>query len=166
MMNDRELVSPKDQIMTTKLDPFDFKNPIEDPEKLAIDMINLIRKYKIVALSANEIGVNCRLIVMDTDPIYALFNPVITTTFGDEVYLEETDITRSDIVCKVKRPSGIRVRFQDIQGQFNVQKFVGLTARNILHHIDNINGQVFYNKATSYHRQKALKNRKKISGKV
>ncbi len=163
-MENRVIVDSKADILTKKLDPFDFKNPVEDPKSLATDMINLIREYKIVALSANEIGVNTRVIVLDTNPIYAMFNPVITTTFGEEVVLEETDITRSDIVCKVKRPSGVRIRFQDINGEFNVEKFIGLTARNILHHIDNINGQVFYNKATSYHRQQALKNRKKISG--
>ena len=163
-MEERELVDSKDDILTTKLDPFDFNNPIEDPKQLATDMIGTIRKHKILALSANEIGLNTRVIVLDTDPIFAMFNPVVTTTFGEEIYLEETDITRCDIVCKIKRPSGVRVRFQDINGEFNVEKFVGLTARNLLHHIDNINGQVFYNKATSYHRQQALKNRKKISG--
>lgn len=163
-MEDRELVDSKDYILTTKLDPFDFKNPVENPKQLATDMIGVIRKHKILALSANEIGLNSRVIVLDTDPIFAMFNPVITTTFGEDIYLDETDITRSDVVCKIKRPSGVRVRFQDINGEFNVEKFVGLTARNLLHHIDNINGQVFYNKATSYHRQKALKNRKKMSG--
>jgi len=85
-MDERELVDSKNDILTTKLDPFDFKNPIEDPKQLATDMIGLIRKYKIVALSANEIGLNARVIVLDTDPIYAMFNPVITTTFGEEVY--------------------------------------------------------------------------------
>jgi len=163
-MEDRELVDSKDYILTTKLDPFDFKNPVENPKQLATDMIGVIRKHKILALSANEIGLNSRVIVLDTDPIFAMFNPVITTTFGEDIYLDETDITRSDVVCKIKRPSGVRVRFQDINGEFNVEKFVGLTARNLLHHIDNINGQVFYNKATSYHRQQALKNRKKMSG--
>ena len=163
-MEDRELVDYKDDILTTKLDPFDFKNPVENPKQLATDMIGVIRKHKILALSANEIGLNSRVIVLDTDPIFAMFNPVITTTFGEDIYLDETDITRSDVVCKIKRPSGVRVRFQEINGEFNVEKFVGLTARNLLHHIDNINGQVFYNKATSYHRQQALKNRKKMSG--
>lgn len=163
-MEDRELVDSKDYILTTKLDPFDFKNPVENPKQLATDMIGVIRKHKILALSANEIGLNSRVIVLDTDPIFAMFNPVITTTFGEDIYLDETDITRSDVVCKIKRPSGVRVRFQDINGEFNVEKFVGLTARNLLHHIDNINGQVFYNKATSYHRQQALKNRKKMLG--
>ena len=30
-MEDRELVDSKDDILTTKLDPFDFKNPVENP---------------------------------------------------------------------------------------------------------------------------------------
>ena len=161
-MNDLKIVDPKDDILTTKLDPFDFNKPVEDPRKLAIEMVETLRKHKALALSANEVGVNARVIVLDSEPIFAMFNPVVTTTFGEEVYLEETDITRKDIICKVKRPSGVRVRFQDINGEFNVEKFVGLTARNLLHHIDNINGQVFYNKATSYHRQQALKNGKKV----
>ena len=159
-----EIVDRKHPLLTTKLDPFDFNNPIHDPKELAIEMVNVIRKYKLVALSANEVGINTRLIVLDTDPIYAMFNPMITNTFGEEVYLEETDISRFDIVCKVKRPSSVRVRFQDIESAFNAQKFAGLTARNLLHHLDNIDGVVFYNKATAFHRQKALKNIKKLSG--
>lgn len=163
-MEKLQIVDSKHPLLTTKLDPFDFKNPIMDPKELASKMIDIVRKYKLTAISANEVGVNTRLVLLDTDPIYAMFNPSVTNTFGNDVYLEETDISRSDIVCKVKRPSGVRIRFQNVDGSFSAHKFVGLTARNLLHHIDNINGIVFYNKATGFHRQQALKHRKKLSG--
>ena len=54
-MEERELVDSKNDILTTKLDPFDFNNPIEDPKQLATDMIGT--KY-LIDLTHDSVRLN------------------------------------------------------------------------------------------------------------
>ena len=160
-----EIVDRKDPILTTKIDPYIFKDP-EQSMDVATNLLETLRHWKYPGIAANEVGINSRIICLESDPAYVMFNPMITATYGEGITLEETDISRRGIVCKVKRPEAIRVRFQDLNGDVNAMRFTGMTARTIQHLIDTLDGNIFYNKANSFHRQQALKKFKKISGKL
>lgn len=158
-----DIVGRKDPILTTKIDPYVFENP-EQAMSTAQDLLETLRHWKYPGIAANEVGINARIICLESDPAYVMFNPVITATYGEGIVLEETDISRRGLICKLKRPEGIRIRFQDYNGDKNAMRFTGMTARTIQHLIDTLDGNIFYNKANSFHRQQALKKFKKISG--
>jgi len=158
-----DIVDRKDPILTTKTDPFVFSDP-EQAKSIAENLLETLRHWRYPGISANEVGINSRIICLESDPAYVMFNPMITASYGNGIVLEETDISRRGLICKVKRPESIRVRFQDFNGDNNAMRFTGMTARTIQHLIDNLDGNIFYNKANSYHRQQALKKFKKLSG--
>lgn len=149
--------------LSTKCDTFVFDDS-EKSMELAINLVETMRSHGYPSIAANEIGETVRVIALESHPALVMFNPVITKTFGEEIVLEETDVSRKGLVCKVKRPTGVRVRFQDVNGDWNLEKYVGMTARQILHSIDTVDGLIFYNKATMFHRQQALKRFKKLKG--
>ena len=153
------VVDRKDPILTSECDKFDFEK--SNAKELAISLVETMRHHGAPMIAANEVGVNQKVLVLEADPIMVLINPIITSTFGDETVLEETDLSRKGYVCKIKRPGGIRVRFQDINGETVTQRFVGMTARQILHGTETLNGVIFNTNATRVHRDKALKDFKK-----
>lgn len=114
------------------------------------------------SIAANELGIDQRVIALNTDPALVMFNPKITKTFGDEVTLEETDLARKGLTVKVKRPQGLRMRYQDYNGEWITHKYVGITARHILRAMDTIDGLTFLDKANRIHRQQALKKFKQL----
>lgn len=158
-----DIVDRQDPILHRKVDPFNFMTATrEEGEKLARNLLETLRHWKYPGIAANEVGINARVICLESEPAYVMFNPMVTAEYGDHILLEETDITRRGIVCKLKRPQSIRVRFHDINGDVNAMRFTGMTARQILHLIDTLNGVIFYNKASSIHREMALKKYKKM----
>lgn len=157
-----DIVDRKDPILTTKCDAFDFNEPVRPPFDLAVELVATFRHHGYPSISANEVGVNARVIALESHPALVMFNPKITKMFGEEVTLEETDLARKGLVCKVKRPIGVRVRFQDYNGDWNLEKYVGMTARLIQHAVDNIDGLTFLDKANTFHRQQALKKFKRM----
>ena len=155
-----EIVDRKDPILSTKIDPYVFGNP-EQAESIAKDLLETLRHWKYPGIAANEVGINSRIICLESDPAYVMFNPTITAHYGDSILLEETDISRRGIVCKLLRQESLRVRFEDINGDTNAMRFTGMTARTIQHLIDTLDGITFYRKANMFHRQQALKNYRK-----
>ncbi len=155
------IMSRKDPILTTKCDSYNFERPTESAYDIAVNLVETMREHGAPMIAANEVGLNVRVIALDTDPALVMFNPVITSTFGDETVLEETDLARRGLTCKMKRPGGVRIRFQDYNGDYVTERYVGMTARQILHGTETINGAIFYNKAQAHHRSQALQNFKK-----
>lgn len=155
-----DIVDRKDSILTTKCNEFDFNNPVADPYTLAVNLVETMRHHGAPMVAANEVNINARVIALESDPALVMFNPVITKEFGDSILLEETDLSRKGLVCKIRRWGAVRVRFQDYNGDWNLEKYIGMTARQILHGVDTTNGVVFYNEANDYHRYMALKSYK------
>lgn len=150
------VVDRKDAILRSKCKPFNFEK--EDAEEFAKGIVNALFDEGQIAVAANEFGHNKQVIAVRAEPILVMFNPKITSTNGNDMYLEESDAARRGLICMVKRPESCRVRFQDYNGDWNVQQYRGMTARMIMRAIDTINGIEFYSRATRYHRGLALKN--------
>lgn len=156
-----DIVNRKDPILTTKCEKFDFTNPIQDPFELATNLVETMRRHGAPMIAANEVGINAQVIALESDPALVMFNPVVTDEHGESFMFEETDLSRRGLVCKIRRPGAIRVRFQDYNGDFVLERYIGMTARQILHGTDTTNGVIFYSKANRIHRDKALKDLKK-----
>jgi len=158
------VLGQNDPILKIPSEKFDFQNPQMDPKELAIILSETMVDKKALGLSAPQLGISLSVIVVgdytDKNSCMALFNPKVVDTFGDLVYYEEGCLSFPGLFIKIKRPSGIKVRFTDQFGETTTTKFSGLTARSILHEIDHLNGLLFTSRANLVHLVKAKKDQK------
>lgn len=137
------LAEPNKMVLREPLDKFDFANPPTDPIELAQDLVGHMRHFGGIGLSANQLGLPYRVFCMEGEPAMVCFNPVITTTAGEDIMLDEGCLTYPGFYLKKIRPSVIRVRFTDPFGDTSVQKFTGMTARCFQHEMEHMEGDNF-----------------------
>jgi peptide deformylase len=154
------LVKYPNPILTTPCQEFDFKNPVRDPNDLALDLLSFMIDNNSIGLSANQVGIPYRVLVTRGEPNFAMFNPKIVFKSKTVTLLDEGCLSFPGVVCKIKRSSEIRVRFQMPSGGTTTKVFNGLTAKVIQHEIDHLDGVLFYNRANKFHRDKALKGKR------
>ena len=141
--SDLKLV-PQDSIyLRTAPAPFIFNGEIDAAmfERLLTDRMLELGG---VGLSANQVGVNCRVFVMGTQEFQTtLFNPEITAVSSDEVSLDEGCLSFPGIYMKVSRPKSVMVKYQNNKGEWTEDEYHGLTARIFLHEYDHMEGKTF-----------------------
>lgn len=160
----RELVSKTDPILKEKIPKFDFSNPPIDPIELAHVLSQTMLHNNGLCLSAPQIGIPYRAFVIKASPIICCFNPFIVDMTKEMVYLEESCLSFPNFILKIKRPSAIKVRYTEPNGNVVTNKFIGMTARLIQHEYDHLEGVLFTERANSYHIEQAKKKRKRING--
>jgi len=157
-----DLVKPDHPLLSTKLQPFDFDNPPIDPVELANNLIETMIKYKGIGLSANQCGLPYRVFVLWSNPTKVVFNPRIVDQTTEEVQLDEGCLTYPNLFLPIKRPSIIKVRFQDANGETQNDKFIGMTARAFQHELDHLNGIVYTKHANPIHLSRAMNQKKQL----
>lgn len=133
-----------------------------DPVKLAIDLTETMLNGNGMGLSAPQVGIPFNVFVIKASPVLAIFNPKIVDKSEEQIYLEETDLTFPGLSVKVKRPKRIRVRYTMPNGETVTEIYDGLTSRIFQHQMDYLEGVLFTQRATLYHREKAFKDQKKL----
>lgn len=120
-----------------------------DAIALEAEMINFMKDNHGIGLAANQIGIAKRVFVMGSDNIegfpapHAIFNPVILET-SEEVSLEkEGCLSYPGLWLTVKRPSVIKVQYQDSMGNTHEVGMSGYIARCFQHEYDHLNGVCF-----------------------
>ena len=152
-----ELVKYDDPILKSPCSDFDFRNPLFDPIEFAKELVKYMYEWNGLGLAANQVGVPYRIFAMRGQPEnFVCFNPRIVQPSETIVALEEGCLTYPGLIVKIKRPQHIRVRFQTPNGETLTKQFTGMTARVFQHEMDHLNGEVYFNKASRYHRDKAL----------
>lgn len=151
------LIPNTDPLLKTKLDEFDFVNPIMDPIQLATDLTETMLANEGLGLAANQVGINARVFVIASDPVLAVFNPRIVDMGLEKITMDEGCLSWPGITCKIKRPLNIRVRYEMPNSETVTHKYGGMTARIFQHELDHLDGIVWLSRATLYHRQKAMK---------
>jgi peptide deformylase len=151
------LVNKNDPILKTELEHFDFSNPPTDPIELAHDLAQTMIDRKGIGLAANQVGLPYRVFVISGEQILACFNPRIVDYSSEQVYMIEGCLSHPGLAIKVKRPSTIKVRYTQPNGETKTEKFQGLTARVFQHELDHLNGIVHINRASLIHKEQAFK---------
>jgi len=111
-------------------------------------MIETMHENDGIGLAAPQIGHSKKILVVDISPIeedstaHAFINPRIIEHWGESV-VEEGCLSIPEVREEVVRPEGIKVEFQNTQGQKKIKKFDGWMARVLQHEIDHINGVLF-----------------------
>lgn len=145
----------KNQIIHEEIERFDFTNPPIDPIELAQNLTETLISTNGIGLSANQVGLSYRAFVIKSNPVYAMFNPVIVHESDEKEYMEEGCLSFPNLIIPIKRSKKIRVRYTMPNGQTKTDMFDGLTARVIQHETDHLNGITFIQRATKYHLDKA-----------
>jgi len=142
----RNLRYEKDEILRKKsreVDDIDEKIQI-----LIDDMIETMYKYNGVGLSAVQVGILKRVVVIDIDDgtgVKILINPKITKTKGEQE-VEEGCLSFPNQYAKMIRPKEVTVEALDRNGKKIIIKAKDLLAQAIAHECDHLDGIVFVDK--------------------
>lgn len=156
-----DLVPPDHPLLRTKMERFDFSKPPTNPHELANSLIETMIHYKGIGLSANQCGLPYRVFVLWSNPTKVMFNPTVADTSYESILLEEGCLTYPNLFIKIKRPKLVRVRYMDSHGEAHTDKFTGISARCVLHEMDHLNGINYTLKASKFHFDQAMRQRKK-----
>ena len=112
------------------------------------DMVDTMHKYNGVGLSAVQVGILKRLVVIDLyddkGPI-KLVNPVILKTKGEQE-VEEGCLSFPNKYAKLIRPAEVVAEALDENGKKIKIKAKGLLAQAICHELDHLEGVLFVDK--------------------
>lgn len=142
----RNLRYEKDEILRKKSREVEV---IDDKiQTLIDDMIDTMYKYNGVGLSAVQVGVLKRVVVIDIDDgngVITLINPKIIKTKGEQE-VEEGCLSFPNQYAKMIRPKEIVVEALDRSGKKITIKSKDLLAQAIAHECDHLDGIVFVDK--------------------
>ena len=133
----------KDEILRKKSREVDI---IDDKIQILIDdMIETMYKYNGVGLSAVQVGVLKRVVVIDIEDgegARVFINPKIISTKGEHE-VEEGCLSFPNEYAKVVRPKELTVEALDRDGKKFKLKAKDLLAQAVAHEIDHLDGIVF-----------------------
>ena len=142
----RNLRYEKDEILRKKSREVD--NIDEKIQILIDDMIETMYKYNGVGLSAVQVVILKRVVVIDIDDgtgVKILINPKITKTKGEQE-VEEGCLSFPNQYAKMIRPKEVTVEALDRNGKKIIIKAKDLLAQAIAHECDHLDGIVFVDK--------------------
>jgi peptide deformylase len=141
----RIMLYPKDNILRKR------SQPVKDFDKrlglLLDDMAETMYQANGVGLAAPQLGALLRAIVIDTGTgLLKLVNPEIVETEGEQQD-EEGCLSIPGSKGMVKRPSKVKVKAYNENGELIEMKGTGILARAFCHEIDHLDGILFIDKA-------------------
>ena len=100
-----------------------------------------------IGLAATQVDVHERIIVIDTsenkDDLRVFINPEIVWASDETTLCEEGCLSVPGVYDEVRRPTRVRVRFQDVDGNPHVLDCEGMLAVCIQHEMDHLTGKMF-----------------------
>ena len=162
-----KLIEAENPIMKVRLSGC---SPDLDRDDVEEKLLDSMKNYNGIGLSANQIGIMERVFVMYSDvkkrETITCFNPEIVTKSDTEILMDEGCLTYPGLWLKVKRPSWIEVEFENENGEVIKDTFTDLTARVFQHEMDHMEGTDFTKKVSRLRLDRAkkrmVKQRKKV----
>jgi peptide deformylase len=144
------IVTYPDKILRTKLKKVDNFN---DPQlaKIIKEMKKAMIKYDGIGLAANQVGLDMRLIIVNTeDGPTAFINPKIKNKSLLKQKFDEGCLSFPDITGFISRPQKITLEYQDENGNQKKIKTQKLMSTVFQHELDHINGIIFTDKIKKF----------------
>jgi peptide deformylase len=140
------LRKPVEEVGTTPSDS-ELKQLIEN-------MFDTMYHANGVGLAAPQVNMSLSLFVIDTEAFLdegdtekpvkkAFINPEIIDTLGGKVSFNEGCLSVPGINEEVLRPEGVRISYQDAEGNRFEEEYHGKAARVIQHEYDHLYGKMF-----------------------
>jgi peptide deformylase len=115
----------------------------EELERLSADMFETMYHANGVGLAAQQVGIASQFFVMDCEGTkLSAANPIILTAEGVQDG-DEACLSLASIGAPLGRANRVRMRAQDLKGEWFEFEGSGLTARCILHETEHCNGHLF-----------------------
>jgi peptide deformylase len=140
----------------------------DDLRALMDDMLETMYAAPGIGLAAVQIGVPKRVIVMDLarpdeepQPRYYV-NPEILWASEETTPYEEGCLSVPEIFDEVERPSKVKLRYLNYQGEQIEEDAEGLFAVCIQHEMDHLEGVLFIDHLSRLKREQAVKKVKKL----
>ncbi|MBH30835.1 MAG: peptide deformylase [Candidatus Marinimicrobia bacterium] len=137
-------------------------------QNLVPDMFDTMYEEEGIGLSANQIGVDLNLMVIDishTDephPPAAFVNGRIVERSGTSS-MEEGCLSVPGVQVNVTRAESLRFAYQDLDGNSQEKDFDGLMARVIQHEMDHLTGRLIIDHASMVDKHRIRKQLKELS---
>jgi peptide deformylase len=145
--------------------------------KLMDDMVETMRAAPGIGLSAIQVGVAKRVVVVEVDDAEQLqseeaavaqpagvsrvtrylVNPEITWESDNQVFCEEGCLSLPDQYADIERPADIVVKYLDYDGKPQELKASGMLARCIQHEMDHLDGVLLVDHLTAVRRHMILR---------
>jgi peptide deformylase len=161
----REIVKYPDPVLERRGDAVtEFDDELR---ALVDDMFESMYAAKGIGLAAPQIGISKRLTVIDVsfkekpEDKIVLVNPEIIFRQGKQ-HEEEGCLSLPDIRDKVTRASKVRVRAQDVKGEWFEMDGEELLARAFQHEIDHLDGILFFRRVSALKRDLILRKIRKM----
>lgn len=138
----RNVLLEGDEILRKKSKPVvNFDNNLLTIMK---DLEDTMIKYDGAGLAGPQVGILKRVFVfLHNDKIIWVINPEILEQSGQNKYLAEGCLSLPDKIGEVVRPQKIKVRYQDIKGNFIEKTFSGFSAKAFCHEYDHLEGILY-----------------------
>jgi peptide deformylase len=139
----------------------------DDLRRLVDDMFESMYVAHGIGLAAPQIGIPKRLTVIDLsfqknpEDKIALINPEVVTKEG-KIYEEEGCLSLPDIREKVARAAKVKIRAQDLEGNWIERDADDLLARAFQHEIDHLDGILFIFRISALKRDFVLRKIRKL----
>jgi peptide deformylase len=140
----------------------------ERVRKLASEMVTTLKNARGIGLSANQVGEELRIFVVDRslfqvdDSPLIIVNPEIVDTRNEQTE-EEGCLSVPGTYADVKRSLELTVKGIDLNEKEIIVEAKGLLSRVLAHEIDHLNGVLFIDHLSSIKRKLLSKKLKKLS---
>ncbi len=160
-----EILKFPNEGLRVQTEPWDFNNPPTDPQQLEKDLIETMFHNMGIGLAATQVGLPYRVFVMGSranpETAQAFFNPMVVAHIDETDDLEEGCLSFPGIFAKVKRPTAIKVQFQDSSGETRELELRGYDCRCFLHEFDHLEGIVYQDRVSTLKWALAVKKKRK-----
>jgi peptide deformylase len=164
-----KLITYPDDSLKKALPEFSFNSGI-DAALIERQMIEVMIKNRGIGLSANQVGLEFRVLVMRPQNVamlpFAMFNPKIVAVSEETVAGEEGCLSFPGLYLPVKRPQSVMLQYLDREGNLCIIELTGIDARCALHEIDHLDGVCFTDKISKLKLDRALKKQRKLNGRT
>ena len=127
--------------------PIDQCSTDLDREELARDLIETMKEFNGLGLSANQVGIKERAFVMYKDvnkrETLACFNPHVLEYSEEKILMDEGCLSYPGLWLKISRPSAVIVEFENESGENEQFQLYGLESRIFQHEMDHMQGTNF-----------------------
>jgi peptide deformylase len=166
----REIIKLPDKRLRLKSEP--IKRIDAGIRKLVDDLFETMYHAPGIGLAAIQIGVAKRVFTTDLSKKdeehrpQVLINPEVTWKSEEKSGYEEGCLSIPEIYEEVERPSQVKVKYLDLDGNEHEIEAAGLLATCLQHEIDHINGVLFIDHISKLKRDRIVKKFTKAAKKV
>ena len=142
------LLEPDHPLLLTALPEITAETEPESRQELLDNMVETMKHYGGIGLSANQCGIPVRMFVFgDNENYVPCFNPRIIEVSEKKIPIEEGCLTYPGLFVKIFRPESVTATFEDENRELHEETFTGLMARVVLHEMDHMDGIDFQTRA-------------------